>query len=212
MVASCSGSRLQETPVHPFDRRLPSTRVLRSREFAENKRKDCQLLKVWSGAEIRGRYLSAAATWKDKLQYFLTETIASRVARATMSAQDTTPGQTFSTADFTASITSYPLTENALPTPSFSARLVWVESRRIEASQPCAHTGVFHCQRSDELDLWKAFQIRKFLLTLIRKMENLLDSICSGTRTIYPYIVSIDRQIIWALQLEIFSLSITPMV
>ena len=50
----------------------------------------------------------------------LTATDASRAATATMSAQDTTPGQMLSTLDLIFSMTSYPLTEFKLLGAFFS--------------------------------------------------------------------------------------------
>lgn len=48
---------------------------------------------------------------KKEMHYVLTATEASLAATATISAQETTPGHSFSTSDLASSITSNPLTE-----------------------------------------------------------------------------------------------------
>ena len=68
-------------------------------------------------------------------------TTLSLAAMARMSAQETTPGQTFSTADLAASMTSKPLTEPLLGLAVFSPWKVAVSSSSSDASQPytCMH-------------------------------------------------------------------------
>jgi len=70
-------------------------------------------------------------------QLKLTANDASRAATASMSAQDTTPGQTFSTSDFALSMISNPLTELTLGSALFSLSIVGLSSNKIDASQPC---------------------------------------------------------------------------
>ena len=65
-----------------------------------------------------------------------TKVTASRATNATISAQETTPGHFFSTADFTASITWNPL-RNWFGIAAFSAWLLEVEFNRTEPSHPC---------------------------------------------------------------------------
>lgn len=48
---------------------------------------------------------------KNEMHYVLTATEASLAATATISAQETTPGHSFSTLDLASSMTPYPLTE-----------------------------------------------------------------------------------------------------
>jgi hypothetical protein len=55
---------------------------------------------------------------------------------ARMSAQETTPGQAFSTADLMASMTSKPLTEPLLGVAVFSPWRLDVSSSSSDASQP----------------------------------------------------------------------------
>ena len=64
-------------------------------------------------------------------------TTLSLAAMARMSAQETTPGQAFSTADLMASITSKPLTEALLGFAIFSPWKLAVSSSSNDASQPC---------------------------------------------------------------------------
>ena len=66
----------------------------------------------------------------------LTLTTLSLAAMARMSAQETTPGQTLSTADLMASITSKPLTEPLLGVAIFSPWKLAVSSSSNDASQP----------------------------------------------------------------------------
>lgn len=54
-----------------------------------------------------------------------------------MSAQETTPGHTFSTADFMLSTTSNPLAELTFGAALFSPVNEDVSSRRIDPSHPC---------------------------------------------------------------------------
>lgn len=70
-------------------------------------------------------------------QFQLTANEASRAAIATMSAQDTTPGHTFSTSAFALSMTSNPLSELTFGSALFSLSIVEVSSSKIDASQPC---------------------------------------------------------------------------
>lgn len=73
-------------------------------------------------------------TWNDT---------ASRAANATISAHETTPGHSSSSFDFISSIISYPDID-PFGGAAFSAVLFWVESNRIDASQPYMHI----CQKS----------------------------------------------------------------
>lgn len=66
----------------------------------------------------------------------LTRTVASLAAMIKMSAQETTPGQTFSTAFLALSITSYDLSEFILDKESFSPSMFGVSSSSSEASHP----------------------------------------------------------------------------
>lgn len=61
---------------------------------------------------------------------------ASLATKAKISAQETTPGHFFSTADLAASITSKPLTDR-FGAASFSAWLLLVEFKSTEPSHPC---------------------------------------------------------------------------
>ena len=63
-------------------------------------------------------------------------TTLSLAAMARMSAQETTPGQTFTTADLMASMTSNPLAEPLLGVAIFSPWKLGVSSSNSEASQP----------------------------------------------------------------------------
>jgi hypothetical protein len=63
-------------------------------------------------------------------------TTLSLAAMARMSAQETTPGQAFSTADLMASMTSKPLTEPLLGVAVFSPWRLDVSSSSSDASQP----------------------------------------------------------------------------
>jgi len=63
-------------------------------------------------------------------------TTLSLAAMARMSAQETTPGHTFSTADLMASMTSNPLAEPLLGLAIFSPLKLGVSSSSSEASQP----------------------------------------------------------------------------
>jgi hypothetical protein len=65
-------------------------------------------------------------------------TTLSLAAMARMSAQDTTPGQAFSTAVLMASMASKPLTEPLLGFAIFSPWKLGVSSSSNDASQPCA--------------------------------------------------------------------------
>jgi hypothetical protein len=67
-------------------------------------------------------------------------TTLSLAAMVRMSAQETTPGQTFSTADLTASMTSKPLTEALLGVAIFSPWKLDVSSSSNDASQPYTMT------------------------------------------------------------------------
>lgn len=67
---------------------------------------------------------------------YLTATTASLAARATMSAQETTPGQRASTCLFMSSMTSNPRREFLFPKASFSP---FGPSRSTEASHPCRY-------------------------------------------------------------------------
>ena len=66
----------------------------------------------------------------------LTKTVESRAARARISAHETTPGQTFSTASFMSATTSKPRTEPLFGIAVFSPVKVELSSSRIEPSQP----------------------------------------------------------------------------
>ncbi|VAH27525.1 unnamed protein product [Triticum turgidum subsp. durum] len=67
----------------------------------------------------------------------LRKKLASRPAKATMSAHETTPRHSFSSFAFAASITSKPRRLGKFGMPSFSGSgLAVVASRRTEASQP----------------------------------------------------------------------------
>lgn len=68
----------------------------------------------------------------DKVE--LTKRVESRAAKASMSAQDTTPLHWLSTADFIASTTSNPLAEFKLAAENFSTS---VPSSKTDPSQPC---------------------------------------------------------------------------
>ena len=67
-----------------------------------------------------------------------TRAVLSRAARATMSAQETTPGQTSSTLALIWSMTSYPRTELLFGAAVFSPTnpVAGTSSRRMDASQP----------------------------------------------------------------------------
>jgi len=67
----------------------------------------------------------------------LTATTESRAATATISAQETTPGQTASTLVLMSSITSKPLKEFTFAPADFSPVKLEVSSNRTEASHPC---------------------------------------------------------------------------
>lgn len=54
-----------------------------------------------------------------------------------ISAQETVPGQAFSNASLTSSMTSYDLSELMFERDNFSPSIVGVSSSNIEASQPC---------------------------------------------------------------------------
>lgn len=69
--------------------------------------------------------------------YVLTATDASRAATARISAQETTPGQTFSTRDLTLSMTSYPLADRKFWSAFFSLVKDEEGSNKMDASQPC---------------------------------------------------------------------------
>lgn len=69
-------------------------------------------------------------------QFLFTILTASRATNAKISAQETTPGHFFSTADFTASMTWNPL-KLWLGNASFSALLLEVEFNSTEPSHPC---------------------------------------------------------------------------
>lgn len=62
--------------------------------------------------------------------------VESLEAMASISAQETTPGHTFSTADFMLSTTSNPLAELKLGAALFSPVKDDVSSRRIDPSHP----------------------------------------------------------------------------
>lgn len=66
----------------------------------------------------------------------LTRTVASLAAMIKISAQETTLGQTFSTAFLASSITSYDLSEFILDKESFSPSMFGVSSSSSEASHP----------------------------------------------------------------------------
>lgn len=66
----------------------------------------------------------------------LTIVTESLAARATTSAQETTPGHTFSIADFMSSITSKPLAELRFGVALFSPVNEDVSSRRSDPSHP----------------------------------------------------------------------------
>lgn len=80
-------------------------------------------------------------TWKyfQRLTWKETESLA---AKATISAQETTPGQVFSRLVLTSSITSNPA-RDWFGIASFSALLFAVESSSIEPSQPCRSTYIY---------------------------------------------------------------------
>lgn len=71
-----------------------------------------------------------------RVSVVLTSLTASLVANAMMSAQDTMPGQTLSTAALAVSMRSKPRTVRFAPA-SFSAELVGVLFINNEASHPC---------------------------------------------------------------------------
>lgn len=71
-----------------------------------------------------------------KQNYKLTEMTESRAERVKISAQETTPGQTFSTFFFILSITLKPRTDLLLGAAVCSPVNVGVSSRRIDPSQP----------------------------------------------------------------------------
>lgn len=73
------------------------------------------------------------------MHYVLTATEASLAATATISAQETTPGHSFSTSDLASSMTSYPLTELLFCRAFFSLVIEGLSSSKIDASQPCKH-------------------------------------------------------------------------
>lgn len=66
----------------------------------------------------------------------LTRTVESLAARARMSAQETVPGHSLSSAALIWSTTSNPLTELRLGLESFSLTILGLLSSRIDASQP----------------------------------------------------------------------------
>ena len=68
--------------------------------------------------------------------FFFTNETASRATKAKMSAQETTPGHFFSSADFMVSITWNPL-KVWLGIASFSDLLFLVEFNSTEPSHPC---------------------------------------------------------------------------
>lgn len=68
--------------------------------------------------------------------YVLTRRTESRALMATMSAHETTPGQSFSTLDLILSITSNPLTELLLGPAVFSPLKEDVSSNNMDPSQP----------------------------------------------------------------------------
>lgn len=78
----------------------------------------------------------ANAILRKKVLEQLTVTTESRAEMANISAHETTPGQTFSTADFILSITSKPLAEFRFGAAFFSPMKLDVSSRRIEPSHP----------------------------------------------------------------------------
>ena len=71
---------------------------------------------------------------------FTTRT-ASLAANTSRSAQETTPGQTFSSSDLTASITSNPF-KDRFGDASFSEVCASSASRRTDASHPCSKNTV----------------------------------------------------------------------
>lgn len=73
--------------------------------------------------------------WVDVV--LLTATTESRAATAKISAQETTPGHTFSTFVLIVSITLKPLNEFAFGPAVFSPVKLDVSSKRTEASHPC---------------------------------------------------------------------------
>lgn len=73
--------------------------------------------------------------WVDVV--LLTATTESRAATAKISAQETTPGHTFSTFVLMVSITLKPLNEFAFGPAVFSPVKLDVSSKRTEASHPC---------------------------------------------------------------------------
>jgi hypothetical protein len=75
-------------------------------------------------------------------------TTLSLAAMARMSAQETTPGHTFSTADLTASMTSNPLTEPLLGLAIFSPWKLGVSSSSSDASQPYIYIHTLHARGS----------------------------------------------------------------
>lgn len=91
---------------------------------------------------ITGRPLSGPLPKKqtniieEKQKGNLTKTVESRAARARISAHETTPGHTFSTASFMSSTTSNPRTEPLFGLAVFSPVNVELSSNRIDPSQP----------------------------------------------------------------------------
>ena len=75
--------------------------------------------------------------WTLQFVQLLTITTESREAMAKISAQETTPGQTFSTLALISSTTLNPLTELLLGAAVFSPVKEEVSSRSIDPSQPC---------------------------------------------------------------------------
>lgn len=95
--------------------------------------------------------------------FFVTKDIASRAAKATMSAHETTPGHAASTSALTASIISNPLTPSC-PNANFSE--IAPLSTRIEPSHP------WKCVlKTSEGKQWRRRKVALYLDKAIVKME-----------------------------------------
>lgn len=83
-----------------------------------------------------------------------TKSTEASAASARMSAQETTPGQTFSTAVLMSSTTSKPRTEFLLGAASFSLCMLSLLSSRMEPSQPynTATKLIIRCPRHSAYD------------------------------------------------------------
>jgi hypothetical protein len=113
-------------PSFTFQLGPPSCNHNKPKKIGKGKKK-CQYLKILH-----------AILRKLKLEEHknLTVTTESRAAIANISAHETTPGHTFSTADLILSITSNPLTEFRFGAAFFSPIKLDVSSRRMEPSHP----------------------------------------------------------------------------